>query len=303
MVSARPRRDIHRLKAAAVFTDPNFRLRVMRIPMHGSGAEPHAHEFEELVVILGGRGTHRIGTEEYPIEMGEVFVVLRGMSHHYPEARGLSLINILYDPRRFRQPRADLGALPGYHALFEIEPRLRQRERFKNRLKLPMENLGPLLNIVAEIETELAGREPGYRFMATAHFERVLGFLSRAYAEVSKPVARPVTQISEVLAYLERHYAEPLSVEQLAGVAGMSPTSLFRSFREIMHRSPIDYLIHLRVDKAAQLLRRGGMRVGEVSAAVGFNDSNYFARQFGRITGRSPRESRQESRVELPENG
>jgi transcriptional regulator GlxA family with amidase domain len=184
-----------------------------------------------------------------------------------------------------------LGALPGYHALFEIEPRLRQREHFKNRLKLPVEELGQFLNIVAELENELVARNPGYRFMATAHFERLLGFISRAYADVSKPVARPVTQISEVLACLERHYAEPLAVEDLAKVAGMSPTSLFRLFKEIMGRSPIDYLIRLRIDKAGQMLRRGGMRVGEVSGAVGFNDSNYFARQFRRITGRSPRES------------
>ena len=294
MASVRPPRVIPRLKAVAVFPDPTFRLRVMRVPMHGSGAAPHAHEFEELVVIVGGRGIHRIGAEEYPIEMGEVFVVLRGMSHHYPEVSGLSLINILYDPRRFRQPRADLGALPGYHALFEIEPRVRQRERFKNRLKLPVEELGQFLKIVAAIEGELAERTPGYRFMATAHFEHLLGFLARAYGRVTKPVARPVTQISEVLAYLERHYAKPLAVEDLAGVAGMSPTSLFRLFKEIMDRSPIDYLIHMRIDKARQLLRRGGMRVGEVSAAVGFNDSNYFARQFRRITGHSPRESVQQ---------
>lgn len=294
MVATKSRREIPRLKSLLIFEDPSFRLRVMRVPVQGPGAEPHAHEFEELVVIVGGRGTHRIGAEEYQIEMGEVFVVLRGMSHHYPAVRGLSLINILYDPRRFRQPRADLGALPGYHALFEIEPRLRQRERFKNRLKLPVEELGQFLNIVAEIEDELTARNPGYRFMATAHFERLLGFISRSYANVSKPVARPVTQISDVLAHLERHYAEPLTVEDLAEVAGLSPTSLFRLFKEIMGRSPIDYLIHLRVDKAVHLLRRGGMRVGEVSGAVGFNDSNYFARQFRRITGRSPRESARE---------
>lgn len=295
MPTARSRREVHRLKSLEVFADPAFRLRVMRVSEQTPGAEPHAHEFEELVVIVGGKGTHRIGEEEYAIEMGEVFVVLRGMSHHYPATHGLSLINILYDPRRFRLPRADLGALPGYHALFEIEPRLRQRERFKNRLKLPVEELGQFLNIVAEIEEELVERNPGYRFMATAHFERLLGFISRAYAHVSKPVARPVTQISEVLAYIERHYAEPLTVEDIAGEVGMSPTTLFRNFKEIMDRSPIDYLIRLRIDKAAQLLRRGGMRVGEVSGAVGFNDSNYFARQFRRITGRSPRESAREA--------
>jgi AraC-like DNA-binding protein/mannose-6-phosphate isomerase-like protein (cupin superfamily) len=291
MAPAKSPRGIERLKAAHVFNDdPNFRLRVMRVPMHGSGPTPHAHEFEELVVILGGRGVHRIGDESYPIDAGEVFVVLRGMSHHYPQVQGLSLINVLYDPRRFRMPRADLAALPGYHALFEVEPRIRQREHFQNRLKLPLQDLGQLLNIVAELERELTERPVGYRYMATAHFERIVGFLARAYTQTATPGARPVTQISEALAYLERHYTEPVTVEDVAEAVGTSPTSLHRMFREIVGRPPIDYLIHLRIEKAAQLLRRGGMRVGEVSGAVGFNDSNYFARQFRSVTGRTPRE-------------
>jgi len=290
MVRAVTPKTIHRLRSVEVFPDPAFRLRVMRVPMHGSGPTPHAHEFEELVLITGGRGLHTIGAESYPIDAGEVFVVLRGMSHHYPETQGLSLINILYDPRRFRVARADLAALPGYHALFEVEPRLRQRERFQNRLKLPLRELGPLLGIVAEMERELEERPPGYRYMATVHFERIVGFLARAYTQATAPGVRPVTQISEALAYLERHYTEPVTVEDVAEAAGTSPTSLYRLFRDVVGRSPIDYLIRLRIEKAAQLLRRGGLRVGEVSGAVGFNDSNYFARQFRSVTGRSPRE-------------
>jgi AraC-like DNA-binding protein len=81
-----------------------------------------------------------------------------------------------------------------------------------------------------------------------------------------------------------------VTVEDVAEAVGTSPTSLHRMFREIVGRPPIDYLIHLRIEKAAQLLRRGGLRVGEVSGAVGFNDSNYFARQFRSVTGRTPRE-------------
>jgi transcriptional regulator GlxA family with amidase domain len=71
---------------------------------------------------------------------------------------------------------------------------------------------------------------------------------------------------------------------------------LFRIFRQIMGRSPIDYLIRLRIHKAAQLLRREPMRVKEVSAAVGFTDSNYFTRQFRNVMGASPREYRRASR-------
>jgi AraC-like DNA-binding protein len=87
-----------------------------------------------------------------------------------------------------------------------------------------------------------------------------------------------------------------LTIEDLVRVAHLSESSLFRLFRQIMGRSPIDYLIRLRIDKAAQLLRREPLRITEVSAAVGFNDSNYFTRQFRHVMGCSPREYRLRAR-------
>lgn len=76
------------MKAAEVFADPNFRLRAMPVPGQGPGAKPPALEFEELVVIIGGHGAHPIAEEEDPIKLGEIFVVLRSMSHNYMAVRG-----------------------------------------------------------------------------------------------------------------------------------------------------------------------------------------------------------------------
>ena len=137
-----PKAAVIHLKIANHFPDPHFRLATMRVPQHGATHEQHTHDFEELVVILDGHGKHEVGREVYDISAGDVFVLLGDVSHCYPEAKNLSLINILYDPANLRLPRADLGALPGYHALFEVEPRLRQRQRFQNRLQLGMDELG-----------------------------------------------------------------------------------------------------------------------------------------------------------------
>ncbi len=103
-----------------------------------------------------------------------------------------------------------------------------------------------------------------------------------------------VTQLSELLSYMEQHYIEPLTIEQMARVVHLSPSTLFRAFRQVMGRPPVDYLIRLRIGKAAQLLRRPSLRVSEVSEAAGFNDSNYFTRQFTRIMGVSPCAYRQQ---------
>jgi AraC-like DNA-binding protein len=285
-----------RLRGNDFFPDPDFRLHIMRVPMHGVSQRQHSHDFEELVVILDGHGKHEVGDEAYDISTGDVFVMLGDMSHCYPETSKLSLINLLYDTSSLRLPSADLGALPGYHALFQVEPRLRQQQRFHNRLKLDMAELGRLTGLIGELEAELSSHGPGSHFLALAHFMRTIGFLSRAYTQIPAEKAQPLHQISGLLGYLEQHYAEPLTIGDLARKAHMSQSTLFRVFRHIMDRSPMDYLIQLRIDKAAQILRRESRRISEVSEAVGFSDSNYFSRQFHHVMGVSPREYRQRSR-------
>jgi AraC-like DNA-binding protein len=283
------------LKAANYFPDPRFRLHVMRIEKHHV-MRPHTHDFEELVVIIGGSGKHQVGREVYDISAGDVFVMLGGMHHCFPETNNLSLINLLYDSASLRLPLVDIGTLPGYHALFQVEPRLRQRGRFQNRLKLGVEELGRLALLIGELESELRSRAGGSHFLATAHFMRILGWLARAYSRIPATQRRPLDQISRLLGHLEQHSAGSLSVEGLAKVARMSPSSLFRLFRHHVGRSPVDYLIRLRIGRAADMLRRETSRISEISEAVGFTDSNYFSRQFHRVMGVSPRAYRRGSR-------
>lgn len=287
--------DIRRIVPQRVFADPELQLTIMRLEDHGSG-DFHCHDFHELVLIVDGHGKHAIEGDIYAIEAGDVFVVLGDTQHAYPEADKLSLINVLYDPDHLRLPLADIGSLPGYHALFTVEPTLRRQQSYRNRLRLAMDQLAAALQIVAELEEELNEARRGHRFMAIAHLMRLLGYLSRCYSDVERPETRPVKQISEVLGYLERHYAEPLQVADLTRIAHMSQSSLMRQFREIMGRSPIDHLIRLRVSKARHLLRHTDEPISQVALQVGFSDSNYFSRQFRQVTGQSPRAYRQQTR-------
>lgn len=284
---------------ANVFPDPGLRLNVIRYPCHAAGDAQHRHDFHELVLILAGSGKHAVGSEVYDLESGDVFVILGDTSHGYPETHDLSLINILYDPILLGIPTVDLGALPGYHALFTVEPRIRRHGNFRNRLRLTDEQVAQSTAIVARIEEELNGRERGYGFTAVTHLMQLIAYLSRCYSHLEKDRRRPVSQISEVLGYMERHYAEPLSVEDLTRVARMSQTSLMRTFKQVMGRSPIDHLLRLRVSRAKSLLRRSDHPVTEIAFQVGFNDSNYFARQFRRVANLSPRDYRKSMRTQL----
>ena len=114
-------------------------------------------------------------------------------------------------------------------------------------------------------------------------------FLSRQYAKAPKTEqCQAILRIAEVIGTLEKEYARPWKLSGLAGLARMSEGSLHRVFKEATGQSPIDYLIQLRMHRAMELLGETTLPVTDIAFEVGFNDSNYFTRQFKKVVGMSP---------------
>ena len=102
----------------------------------------------------------------------------------------------------------------------------------------------------------------------------------------------PVTEhhgAARALAYMTRHYAQPISIEALAQVACMSPSTLFATFKKQFGLSPLSYLNHYRLSLAAEKLSDSTLSVAEIALSVGMNDALYFSKLFKRAYGASPR--------------
>lgn len=99
-------------------------------------------------------------------------------------------------------------------------------------------------------------------------------------------------QLKPALEYIERNYGAHISLETLARSTGLSPKYFCRCFRAIVHRSPIDYLNHYRIECASYLLATSDMTVAEVAQRCGFNDSSFFIKQFRRYKHTTPRRYR-----------
>lgn len=284
---------IHRITSASMFTDNGFPLATLRVTNHFAYPRLHRHEFHELVLITHGHGRHRSDTDEYPISAGDVFLLRGNMQHGYADVDHLNLINILFKPRQLGLPLTDLSDMPGFQLLFHLEPRTRQEARFRDRLHLSTEQLAEAERLVAQLEQELHKRSPGYRFAARTYLMQLIAYLSRCYTSVKPPTNEGLLRLGEVLSYLESHYREPITVSDLLPIARMSQSTLMRTFDRVFQSPPIDYLIRLRVQKACALLADPELRITDVALACGFNDSNYFTRQFRRVMGCSPRDHRQ----------
>lgn len=255
----------------------------------------HCHEFSEIVIITGGQGVHITGEDSYELATGDTFVIGGDRPHDYLNMDRLRLINVLFDTSELPMAFSDLHSLPGYHALFTLEPAWRKRHMFSSRLQLPPAELLEAIRLVDQLESELCDRGPGFGVMATTFLLQLATFLSRCYGQSRSPQSKSLLRIAEAISHIERHYTDPITLDELIEISGMSRRNFIRSFEATMGAPPIKYLIQLRVRRACELLRQSDDSITNIAMTVGFSDSNYFSRQFRTIVGSSPREFRKQN--------
>lgn len=254
--------------------------------------EAHAHEFAELVIVTGGKCLHVTGKESWVLTVGDVFVIAGACEHEYQNLEDLRLVNILYQPSQLKMHLMDLSSVAGYHALFTLQATRSSRSTIKGRLHLNVKEMAQVIELTDRLEGELILREPGFGFMATATFMQLIGNLSRLYGHSPSPDGKALLRIGEALSHLERSIHRDIDLAELAEIAHMSQRSFLRVFQSATGASPLAWVISQRINRACSLLRRTDQRITEIAFDVGFNDSNYFTRQFRKITGFSPREYR-----------
>ena len=248
----------------------------------------HAHEFSEIVVVTGGSGLHVTGENSWQLTAGDTFVIGGARPHDYLNMKDLRLVNVLFDPDDLSLDLKDLPALPGYHALFHLEPSWRKRHEFNSRLRLSHRDLTVAIALVEKLEDELTTRAAGFGFLATSLFMQLIGHLSRCYDRSRNADSRALLRIAQTISHLETHYRTNVKLAELIEIAGMSRRSFLRAFEAATGNTPIDYLIQLRLVRAAALLRRTSLSITKIAFRVGFQDSNYFSRQFRQRHGMSP---------------
>lgn len=282
---------IRTLSKEESFHADEFPLAIQRRdPQHPFGL--HAHEFCELVIITGGRGLHVTGNDSWQLSKGDVFVIGGSRPHDYHNMQKLSLINVLFDPKSLSLDLMDLAALPGYHALFHLEPAWRKRHDFESRLRLAPKDLNAAMVLVDQLDGELKSRDIGFGFVAKALFMHLMGFLSRCYGRSKDRDSGALLLIAQTISHLESNFADEVNLDELVEMSQLSKRSFLRAFEAAMGCTPIAYVIQTRVTHAAKLLRKTDKSITEIAYDVGFNDSNYFARQFRKHFDVSPRSYR-----------
>ncbi len=243
----------------------------------------HGHSYIEIMVCTGGECRHIVNGTESTLCCGELFLMHPGWSHK------------IIVPEFFEH--VTLACTK--EAPFLLAPELKANESFK-KLFLPESADSALLSLspaeyhviygfVSLMLDEFSSKTIGWQSIMRSNFSSFIVQLCR-FKALQDDKAGNMSRLADILAYMEKNFRKPIKLKDLARKAGVSQCHLTRLFQKNYGDSPINYLIRMRIDYARKLLLLGGkdLSISEIAAEAGFNDSNYFDRQFKKISGMSP---------------
>ena len=105
--------------------------------------------------------------------------------------------------------------------------------------------------------------------------------------------SRGTSQIAHALKEIHDHYTEPLEIPRLAQAAGMSSSAFHSTFKAMTCTSPLQYIKHIRLHKAREIIQTEGEKANTAAARVGYESASQFSREYKRTFGITPSEDRQ----------
>lgn len=250
--------------------------------------QPHSHDFIEIAIILDGTGEFYVDGEVFPVQKGDLLLLNPGMVHQSrlinpknPTTEFYAgFTNIHFRDMDYNQIRFPKG-------LFLLHP--------KEKTFLALTRLAESMML------ESCHAQPGRYFMLKAYLTQMILLLYREQVEYQKPKAlgyifestNKKYVVEQIVDYMDRHYSEKISLDQIAQNMYLSPFYISRIFKSETGDTPINYLISLRMEKArALLLEKQNYSIQEIAQCVGYDDAYHFSKLFKKHYGNSPSQYR-----------
>jgi AraC-like DNA-binding protein len=100
-------------------------------------------------------------------------------------------------------------------------------------------------------------------------------------------------EFAEVIEYINRQFAQPIEIQQLARMVSLSLSQFERRFKQVFQETPVRFILKIRINEACRLLVHTRHPLAWIARATGFFDQSYFSKQFSRRMGISPRTYRE----------
>lgn len=244
-----------------------------------------------LLAGEAGRGTVEVNGISVPVERETILVLPWGHRVHYhPDDRDPFLV---YGAHLIPWHAADTDvdlAVPHHadHPLAGTAVRTDRELPVGADLWCTDENTHPVLKGLIRSAAQIWDRgTPGLE-SARALGVLLLAELQSAGLPVPQDDHRLPTRLRRVLTWVNAEPGRPVTLKQLAAVAGVSTATVTRLFRHNLGSSPMSWVLDVRITMAKRLLTTTTLPVNQIARRAGFPDAYYFSRRFRARTGLTP---------------
>lgn len=240
---------------------------------------PHTHNHLELFFIVGGKGQFLIEDRLYPVDINNLVMINPNVPHTEVSlnAQPLEYIVLGIDG-------IELATTENSNGQFSILDHYESAEIS-----------GCLRNILREMEL----KNPGYEDICQAYMEILIIRLMRTTSLAVPTEPQTVStnrQCAAVQRYIDLHFKEALTLEQLADEGHMNKFYLSHAFKKEYGISPINYMISKRIEESKYLLAETDLSMSQIAQLLGFSSLSYFSQVFRRTQDISPMEYRHNTR-------
>ena len=239
----------------------------------------HAHDdLVEIVLVRGGESRYYVGGTPYDARRGDLFIFNSRVVHDEPSGpdRPVATVSLA------------LGGLqvPGLRENTLIPADASPVCRLSEAQTIRLERLYDVL-----YDELTAGNDDGAHHLLMAILTLVEQFRA---ALAGGSVADANAFARRIKDYIDRHFAEEFSLQQMADALHVSPYHLSHVCKETTGYSPLQYVLRRRIGEAQTLLITTDLPVTRIAAQVGYDNPSHFNAQFSKAVGMPPRTFRRE---------
>ncbi len=237
----------------------------------------HYHNFYEIFYLLSGSCRFLLKDSVYQMDKGDLVFIAPGELHHslyYPNST-CEIVTLYFKREHFHltvnnQPHSFMGSIPVLY-----------QEDFHQ--------------LLSKMLSESSGIDEYSDAFLRCYLSEILLILMRHSVMAEREPDLLNTKDADILLatkYIYKNFKQPLTLEEVSGVASLSPTYFSKKFKQITGMGFKEYLNFVRLKHAQAALLTTNNTITDIALEYGFNDSNYFKDIFKKVYGKSPREYR-----------
>jgi AraC-like DNA-binding protein len=235
----------------------------------------HQHDSYEFTLNLSHSFLSRVGKRNMPLRKNHLMAINPGQNHGTTRPLAGVHLMALHMDRKFLQQVA--RQMYGSEEVY-----------FDNRELLPDSHIRGLVNLFME---ESRSRQAGYDFILQSLDTQIaVGLLRTAGKNLpsGSPKYGEKENINRSIEFIMANFNRNFSLNEVSAVANLSPYHFIRVFKAQTGKTPYEYLMELKIEKARELLQAGKMTVTEVCYQCGFSNRSHFTAVFKGRVGLTP---------------